>query len=83
MLAYLLSKTAYLLSSNPRIMRARDSSNNRKIEITVVGTLLPVENLFSAIHTDNPPALAFLDFLDLVGKILLCVEVGIAEKHLG
>lgn len=66
MLAYLLSKTAYLLSSNPRIMRARDSSNNRKIEITVVGTLLPVENLFSAIHTDNPPALAFLDFLDLV-----------------
>ena len=67
MLAYLLSKTAYLLSSNPRIMRARDSSNNRKIEITVVvGTLLPVENSFSAIHADNPPALAFLDFLDLV-----------------
>ena len=64
-------------------MRARDSSNNRKIEITVVGTLLPVENLFSAIHTDNPPALAFLDFLDLIGKILLSVEVGIAEKHLG
>ena len=78
-----MSKTAYLLSSNLRIMRARDSNNNRKIEITVVGTLLPVENLFSAIHTDNPPALAFLDFLDLVGKILLSVEVGIAEKHLG
>ena len=66
MLAYLLSKTAYLLSSNSRIMRARDSSNNRKIEITVVGTLLTVENSFSAIHADNPPALAFLDFLDLV-----------------
>ena len=58
---------AYLLSNSPRIMRARDSSNNRKIEITVVvGTLLPVENSFSAIHADNPPALAFLDFLDLV-----------------
>ena len=83
MLAYLLSKTAYLLSSNPRIMRARDSSNNRKIEITVVGTLLTVENSFSVIHTDNPPALAFLDFLNLVGKILLGVEVGIAQKHLG
>ena len=83
MLAYLLSKTAYLLSNSPRIMRARDSSNNRKIEITVVGTLLTVENSFSAIHADNPPALAFLDFLDLIGKILLGVEVGIAEKHLG
>ena len=83
MLAYLLSKTAYLLSNSPRIMRARDSSSNRKIEITVVGTLLTVENSFSAIHTDNPPALAFLDFLDLVGKIFLSVEVGIAEKHLG
>ena len=83
MLAYLLSKTAYLLSSWPRIMRARDSSNNRKIEITVVGALLPVENSFSAIHADNPPALAFLDFLNLIGKILLGVEVGIAEKHLG
>ena len=83
MLAYLLSKTAYLLSNSPRIMRARDSSNNRKIEITVVGTLLPVENSISAIHADNPPALAFLDFLNLVGKILLGVEVGIAEKHLG
>ena len=83
MLAYLLSKTAYLLSSWPRIMRARDSSNNRKIEITVVGTLLTVENSFSAIHADNPPALAFLDFLNLIGKILLGVEVGIAEKHLG
>ena len=33
MTAYLLSKTAYLLSNSPRIMRARDSSNNRKIEI--------------------------------------------------
>ena len=66
MLAYLLSKTAYLLSNSPRIMRARDSSNNRKIEITVVGTLLTVENSFSAIHADNPPALAFLDFLDLI-----------------
>ena len=83
MLAYLLSKTAYLLSNSPRIMRARDSSNNRKIEIAVVGTLLTVENSFSAIHADNPPALAFLDFLDLIGKILLGVEVGIAEKHLG
>ena len=83
MLAYLLSKTAYLLSNSPRIMRARDSSNNRKIEITVVGTLLPVENSFSAIHADNPPALAFLDFLDLIGKILLGVEVGVPEKHLG
>ena len=83
MLAYLLSKTAYLLSNSPRIMRARDSSNNRKIEITVVGTLLTVENSFSTIHTDNPPALTFLDFLDLVGKIFLSVEVGIAEKHLG